>query len=139
MTKEKILKKVTPIKHKFILFHHKLNYILLLGLALVLFIGSIIHFVEDGSPQENIHTIGDGLWWAFSTITAVGYGDKYPVTTLGRIIGVILMTIGITIYSLLTANIASYFVEEDEEKEYMEIKNKITNLEKKIDQLLDSK
>lgn len=55
--------------------------------------------------------IADGLWWAFVTMTTVGYGDIYPITPGGRIIGVFTMIFGITVYSLLIANL-TVFVEE---------------------------
>jgi len=58
-----------------------------------------------------------GLWWAITTVTTVGYGDTYPETNMGRIFAVLVMIIGIGFVSLLTANIASYFVEKDLEIE----------------------
>ncbi|MCK5509233.1 MAG: two pore domain potassium channel family protein, partial [Desulfobacterales bacterium] len=58
-----------------------------------------------------------GLWWAITTVTTVGYGDTYPETNMGRTFAVLVMIIGIGFVSLLTANIASYFVEKDLENE----------------------
>jgi voltage-gated potassium channel len=55
--------------------------------------------------------VSDGLWWAFVTLTTVGYGDLYPVTSGGRIVAVFTMIFGITIYSLMIANL-TYFVGE---------------------------
>jgi len=58
-------------------------------------------------------TLWDGIWWAVTTTTTVGYGDLYPTTVHGRIIGMVLMFVGIGFLSLLTASIASRFVKEE--------------------------
>jgi len=125
------------IFHLFI--YHRLHYVLLAVFSFVIFIGVAVFLIEQSSPIANIHTIGDGIWWAFSTVAAVGYGDRVPVTFFGRSLAIILMFVGIALFSVITANIASFFVEEDEEKELAEIKSKIINLENKIDKLLEDK
>lgn len=56
-----------------------------------------IYLVEPGNPNANIKNLDDAFWWAVSTITTVGYGDVYPVTTAGRIIATIIMFAGIGI------------------------------------------
>ena len=56
------------------------------------------------------------LWWAFTTITTVGYGDLYPVTTGGRIVGGALMVIGVGLFAALAGMIAAWFVETEEDK-----------------------
>jgi len=118
--------------------YHRLHYVLLVIFAFVIFIGFAVFFVEQKDPTGNIETIGDGIWWAFSTVASVGYGDRVPVTTLGRSLAILLMLVGIALFSIITANIASFFVEEDEEKELLEIKSRIINLENKIDKLLET-
>ena len=72
-----------------------------------------ITIIERVSPSGNIKNFSDGLWWAFTTITTVGYGDKYPVTTEGRIIAAILMTAGVGLFGTFTAFVASWFVSEN--------------------------
>ena len=77
---------------------------------------------ERGNRDANINTIGDALWWACTTVTTVGYGDFYPVTTEGRMIAVPLMLVGIALLGSITAAIASWLVagaarEEEEEVE----------------------
>lgn len=126
-------------KRTSLLYRHSLNLVLIIGFSIIIILGVIIVSVEKNSPQSNIKTITDGIWWALTTITAVGYGDRYPVTTIGRMIAVIVMFTGITLFSLIIANIASYFVEQDEEKKQVEIESKINSLEKKIDKLLKNK
>jgi voltage-gated potassium channel len=52
----------------------------------------------------------DGVWWAVSTMTTVGYGDQYPVTAAGRAIAIIVMLVGIGFIAIITAAIAQKFV-----------------------------
>ena len=78
--------------------------ILALELASVL----ILH-VELPADQANILTPSDALWWTFVTITTVGYGDHYPVTEIGRGIGLLLMISGITLFGVLTGYLANAF------------------------------
>ena len=80
------------------------------GMAVVL-AGVAIRDVERNAPGANIHSFGDGLWWAAATVTAVGYGDLYPVTTLGRVIAIALMLVGIALLGVITASIAAWFVQ----------------------------
>jgi len=70
---------------------------------------------EAHAKGSNIHTYGDALWWAVVTVTSVGYGDKYPVTASGRAVAVVLMITGIALFGVVTASIASYFVEQDQD------------------------
>jgi voltage-gated potassium channel len=60
----------------------------------------------------NITSFGDALWWACTTITTVGYGDRYPVTTQGRLVAVGLMIAGIALLGVVTAAIASWLIEQ---------------------------
>ena len=61
-------------------------------------------------PTSNIHTASDAIWWGLVTITTVGYGDRFPVTDGGRIIGVFLLFAGIALFSVLTGFIANAFL-----------------------------
>ncbi|WP_329116766.1 potassium channel family protein [Streptomyces sp. NBC_01465] len=75
---------------------------------------------ERGAPRGNIKTLGDALWWSFTTMTTVGYGDHAPTTGLGRIIAVGLMLSGIALLGVVTANIAAWFISrfnKDDEQE----------------------
>ena len=67
--------------------------------------------VERGADGANITTIGDAFWWAATTMTTVGYGDRYPVTALGRCVAVGLMVCGIAVLGTVTATLASWIVE----------------------------
>ena len=65
---------------------------------------------EQDASHTNITTIGDALWWATTTVTTVGYGDHYPVTTEGRLIAVALMVVGIGLVGAVTASVAAWMV-----------------------------
>jgi voltage-gated potassium channel len=80
-------------------------------IAILLIIFSAIGMLQvETDPNSNIKTAEDAIWWAYATITTVGYGDRYPVTTEGRIIAAILMTAGVGLFGTFTAYIASWFV-----------------------------
>lgn len=83
---------------------------------------------ERSNPDANITTYGDALWWAGTTITTVGYGDRYPTTSGGRIVGFGVMLGGIALLGVLTAALASWFVEKSAD---------ITAAEQRTDETLD--
>lgn len=78
--------------------------------VLMLIFGSIAILQVEKDPASNIKTAEDSIWWAFVTITTVGYGDKYPVTTEGRIIAGFLMITGVGLFGTFTGFIASWFM-----------------------------
>ena len=83
-------------------------------IAILLVIFSAIGILQvETDPNSNIKTAEDAIWWAYVTITTVGYGDKFPVTTEGRIIAAILMTAGVGLFGTFTAYVASWFVTEN--------------------------
>lgn len=111
-----------------------LNWSLLATLSLVVISAGLVTIMErDGGGS--ITGFGDALWWAMTTVTTVGYGDTFPVTPEGRGIGVFIMVIGIVFYSILTANIAAYFVESSAIKEQTSMENRISQLTEQIARL----
>lgn len=82
---------------------------LLLGLLLVV-CSSIAVLQFETEPGANIKTAGDALWWSMTTMSTVGYGDRYPVTTGGRIVAVFLMAGGVGIFGTLSGVVASWFL-----------------------------
>jgi voltage-gated potassium channel len=72
--------------------------------------GVTILIAEGSDPNANIHSAQDAIWWGLVTITTVGYGDRVPVTEVGRIIGVFLLFAGIALFSVLTGFIANFFI-----------------------------
>lgn len=98
-----------------VLRRHHLGHVMVVTLVVVVGAGIVVAEVErqvDGS----IRTVADGLWWAVTTVTTVGYGDKYPVTPVGRGIAVGLMFLGVGLFGLLAASLASYFVERHQDE-----------------------
>lgn len=69
-----------------------------------------ITLIERVELNSNIKTFGDGFWWAITTVTTVGYGDRFPVTTEGRFLAVGLMIMGISLLGVISATIAATFV-----------------------------
>jgi len=84
------------------------------GVALALFVNgaTIVYFFEHDAQGANIRTYGEALWWGVVTVSTVGYGDFYPVTTGGRLTAVMLMVLGFTVLAVITAHIASSFIDQ---------------------------
>lgn len=78
--------------------------------------GGLIVAVEADVPGANIQTPGDGVWWAIVTITTVGYGDRFPVTESGRLVGMLTMMLGVGLFGVLTGFLANAFIPEKKEK-----------------------
>jgi voltage-gated potassium channel len=81
--------------------------------VLMIIFSSIAILQVETDPNSNIKTAEDAIWWAYVTITTVGYGDKFPVTTEGRIIATMLMTVGVGLFGTFTAYLASWFIGEN--------------------------
>jgi voltage-gated potassium channel len=83
----------------------------ILAAIVVLEIGALLMLdAESASTQANIKTGIDSLWWGVVTLATVGYGDKYPVTTAGRVVGVIVIVVGVGLFSALTSFLAHSFL-----------------------------
>jgi voltage-gated potassium channel len=85
--------------------------------------------------SEEFGSLWDGIWWSVTTITTVGYGDIYPTTTEGGLIGIVVMIVGIAAASVLTATIASKFVRDERERETIEILQILQRLEADVQEL----
>jgi voltage-gated potassium channel len=86
----------------------------MLVLLVVTYGSAAIVMVEADAPGANITSGGDAIWWAFVTIATVGYGDTYPVTAWGRLIGVAMLVAGVSLFSVLTSFLASTFLKPAE-------------------------
>jgi voltage-gated potassium channel len=106
--------------------------------ALIVIVGGYLVFaVERTHSESTIDSAGEGLWWAITTMTTVGYGDYAPITLEGRAVAVVLMLVGIAVLSVVTANIAAYFVESDEEDRMNRLEEKIDRVEGLLREVLD--
>lgn len=83
---------------------------ILVSLLLLLFGSGLVLSFESRSVNANIITAWDAFWWAFVTIATVGYGDFYPVTLGGRIIGMLTMVFGIAIFGVFTSFLSNVFL-----------------------------
>lgn len=115
----------------------------LAGSSIVVLMAGI--FIAAIDPA--IETVSDGIWWAWVTVTTVGYGDMVPTSQVGRLFGGLLMLVGIALISLITASIAAWFI-SDREKEIAvsehegiqrlkQLEKQLHRLESKLDRLLD--
>jgi len=89
-----------------------LGHFLFVALMLILNGVILVYFFEVDAPGANIVTFGDSLWWAAVTVATVGYGDYYPVTLGGRLTAVSLMAVGLVTAAVITAQIASTFMDQ---------------------------
>jgi voltage-gated potassium channel len=87
----------------------------IVAILMIIFSAIGILGVEKDAPGSNIKTAEDALWWSYVTITTVGYGDRYPVTSEGRLIAAALMTVGVGLFGMFTAYVASWFVVKRDE------------------------
>ncbi len=87
------------------------SFITLLAAGIILSTASflVLQF-ESRSPDSNIKTGADAIWWGFVTITTVGYGDRFPVTLAGRLVGLFVMLTGVGIIAALASILASVLV-----------------------------
>ena len=81
----------------------------LVALLLIVFCSiAVLNF--ETAAESNIRTAEDAIWWAFATITTVGYGDRYPVTAEGRLVAAILMCSGVGLFGIFSGSLAAWFI-----------------------------
>ena len=97
----------------------RMDYLVVYATGFILVSATIVTTVEQGSGSP-LETFPNALWWSMVTATTVGYGDMVPVTTIGRIAGVVLMLGGIGLFGAVTANLASLLVRNDSRDEALE-------------------
>jgi voltage-gated potassium channel len=118
--------------------HRRFHYVVLISIVVVS-IGALgIYGVEHGR-NETIQSVGDAFWWAIVTATTVGYGDLSPKTTEGRMIAVALMLVGIGFISILTATVASLFLDQDKRdaaRDLERLEERLVRVEQKQDEVL---
>jgi voltage-gated potassium channel len=85
----------------------------------------------ENVPAGNIKSPEDAIWWALTTITTVGYGDRYPVTTEGRFIGAALMIVGVGLFGTLAGFIASWFLQTSKQLQ----RNQLDEIQESVDRL----
>ncbi len=126
---------------KRILSRHHLGSTLIASFFIIIMAGTIMSVIDP-----NVDTPFDGIWWAWVTVTTVGYGDIVPGSTVGRLFGSILILMGFALATLLTASFAAFFMAEEEKdmldaeaeniKKLAIIETRLMTLESKLDALL---
>lgn len=113
---------------RYILTRNHLGATLLVGVLFVVIAGYLIAGIDP-----NIETPEDGIWWAWVTATTVGYGDEYPTSTEGRILGGVLMMLGVGLLSITTANVSAFFISnaktEQDQRQLKSIEDKLQRIE----------
>lgn len=122
------------------LTQNRLRATLLVTFAITFLWGSLMPMIDHSFPNP-----WDGIWWAWQTVTSVGYGDFVPSTDTGRVLGILLMIAGVALTSLLTANFSAYFVgksankmrkeEDDIYALLIKINTQLTTIEDRIKKL----
>jgi voltage-gated potassium channel len=97
---------------------------------LVLIVASISVLQVETVEQSNIKTADDALWWALTTMTTVGYGDRFPVTAEGRIVAGVLMVCGVALVGTMSGLLAAWFVgpNKDESTELAALRGEIAEI-----------
>ncbi len=114
---------------------------LMVSFIIMIMAGTLMAVIDP-----NVETPLDGIWWAWVTITTVGYGDIVPGSTAGRLFGSFLILMGIGLFSMMTASFSAFFMQQEEEdlfnkerqhaEQLARMENKIEQLEDKLDRLL---
>lgn len=111
----------------------------LVGAALIIvFFGVLVAGVDP-----SIHNVSDGIWWAIATVSTVGYGDVIPTSPLGRMIGVLLIVIGLGIFVVITANFLGLILQRQAGRQRLdgyeleELRHRLTELKRKQNQILE--
>ena len=115
-----------------LLFHNKREggfaSVILTTFLLIVF-SSVAILICEREPESNIKTAGDAVWWSVTTITTVGYGDKYPVTSEGRAVAMVLMLAGVGLFGTLSGLVASFFLGAKQAEEDNQLKEVLARLE----------
>jgi len=116
------------------------------GSSLVAFVAALaVLDAERDTEGASITTFGDAIWWACTTMTTVGYGDRYPVTTAGRFVGVGLMVGGIAMLGTVTAMFASWLIEavrdeaQETETQLDAVQADLATLRERLDRVLQDR
>jgi voltage-gated potassium channel len=115
-----------------VLTHKGFHFVVLFVAILIFLCAGLVTVAEKHAHGATIHDYGQGLWWAIVTVTTVGYGDRVPVTPFGQGVAVILMLVGIGLIGVLTATVASYFIEQKSD----DTANRLARIESMLEQLL---
>ena len=101
----------------------ELSISILSTLFMLLITSSVMYYVEHSAQPEAFSSIPETMWWAIATLTTVGYGDVYPITGLGKLLGGVIAILGVGLFALPTGILASGFSEQLEKKTKSNVKS----------------
>ncbi|OYT57370.1 MAG: hypothetical protein B6U76_01245 [Desulfurococcales archaeon ex4484_217_2] len=110
----RIVKLITTVSRLFI--RSKVAYLLALAFTIIMFSSTAIYAVEAELENTSIKSFFDAVWWSFTTVTTVGYGDIVPSTIEGKTIGIMLMISGIIVWSGIISLLTTAIIERKQEK-----------------------
>lgn len=105
----------------------------LLTLVVIVIISSSVAFYF----LETSNNFIDSLWYVLVTLTTLGYGDIVPHTPIGKILGILLIIIGIFVFSTLTGAISSIYTKKIEKDTLNELNERLDRLEEKLDKIIN--
>lgn len=118
------------------LAHSKRFKKILIALVLaVIGLGLLIAPVERGAAGARIKNEGDGLWFAITTATGVGYGDMYPVTAMGRVLAVLLEVFGVVLFGSIVAFVSVELLRYQEDFNIKRVLERLDHQDKKMEEM----
>jgi voltage-gated potassium channel len=108
-----------------------LPYVAMLAVIIFLVAGAVFYWLEP-----TVRSYADGLWLAFVTAATIGYGDIVPTTTAARLFAVLITMVGLTLFSLVTASVAAFFIGEDEKLLRRQMHQDLQRLKEDVARLL---
>ena len=112
------------------------RYVLVTAVVLIAASAVGVWFFEDGGGG-GIDSWGDTIWWAIVTMTTVGYGDISPTTGGGKAVAIVLMLAGITVFGVITANLAAWFTRSKEEADKDDLARQVKELTAAVERLTE--
>ncbi|MFH2085353.1 MAG: potassium channel family protein [bacterium] len=109
--------------------------ILFVLFAAVLLLGLVIAPIESSVAGARIKNEGDGLWFAITTVTGVGYGDMVPVTGMGKVIAVLLEVFGVVLFGAVMAFVSVELLRYQEDFHMRRILERLDEQDKKIEEI----
>ncbi|PIP53220.1 hypothetical protein COX08_02175 [Candidatus Beckwithbacteria bacterium CG23_combo_of_CG06-09_8_20_14_all_34_8] len=114
---------------------YKIHKFILAIVVIVITASLAVPGYEQNHPKANINNFGEALWWSLVTVTAVGYGDHYPVSFGGRLVAVVLMFLGVTFTSTVVALVASYYASRKTQRDWIKVFQKLEDIEERLDKI----
>jgi len=108
-----------------VLAHNRLGTTLAVSLVVIVMAGLLMSAIDP-----SVSSPWDGIWWAWVTVTTVGYGDIVPTTGAGKLFGSLLILLGVGLFSLMTASFSSFFIGRDVTKAEQEIEKDVGRLQR---------